>query len=146
MNLQPNQQKELKTWLDLGLSLSQIQKNIQEKWHLSITYMDLRLLIDDLHLNFPEKKESQIKEVSTVLEEPSEEPLGKVSVDLDAIAAPGALVNGTVTFSDGEVCQWKLNQLGQLGLVPSKHGYKPSQEDLVEFQKALQAKLESRGF
>lgn len=142
MQFNTDQSNQLAKWLAEGLSLSEIQKRIKDTWNLSVTYMDLRLGIDDLNLSFPEKKEAPKVTEEVKEDEPT---LGSVTVELDPVTSPGSLVNGTVTFSDGVTCQWKLSQFGELGLVPSKTGYKPSQEDLAEFQKALQAKLETKG-
>jgi hypothetical protein len=36
--------------------------------------------------------------------------------------------------------------MGRLGLVPKEQGYKPSQDDLMEFQAELQSELARLGF
>ena len=50
---------------------------------------------------------------------------GKVSVTVDQITKPGAIVSGKVTFSDGQNAEWYLDQAGRLGVVPKQQGYKP---------------------
>src|SRR5467141_828118 len=64
-------------------------------------------------------------------EAPQPAGAGKVSVTVDRIARPGAIVSGGVTFSDGNSAQWSLDQLGRLGLAPKQQGYRPSQTDLL---------------
>ena len=71
---------------------------------------------------------------------------GKVSVGVDQIARPGAIVSGKVTFSDGQKAEWYLDQTGRLGVVPAKQGYKPSAADVQEFQIALQQELAKLGY
>jgi hypothetical protein len=84
-------------------------------------------------------------------ESPSEGELagpaaGKVNVKVDQIARPGAVVSGSVTFSDGNSAAWYLDQFGRLGLAPKKQGYKPPAGDLQEFQTELQNELAKLGF
>ena len=69
-----------------------------------------------------------------------------VSVTVDRLARPGALVSGNVTFSDGKSAQWYLDQTGRLGLVAKEQGYRPSQTDLMAFQTQLQSELAKLGF
>jgi hypothetical protein len=70
---------------------------------------------------------------------------GGVSVVVDQIARPGALVSGKVTFSDGQKADWYLDQTGRLGVVPAQQGYKPPAADVQQFQMALQEELQRMG-
>ena len=70
---------------------------------------------------------------------------GKVSVTVDTVARPGALVSGNVTFGDGQSAVWHLDQMGRLGLGPKQPGYKPSAGDLQAFQQTLEAELSKLG-
>ncbi len=79
-------------------------------------------------------------------EEPAPAGSGNVSVTVDRIARPGAIVSGGVTFSDGNSAQWHLDQLGRLGLAPKQQGYRPSQTDLLSFQSQLQGELAKLGY
>ncbi len=71
---------------------------------------------------------------------------GGVSVSVDSLARPGALVSGRVTFSDGNTAEWYLDQSGRLGVMPAQQGYRPSPTDLHEFQMELQNELQKLGF
>ena len=55
------------------------------------------------------------------------------------------MASGQVTFSDGKSAGWSLDQMGRLGLSSDEAGYKPSQEDVMEFQVQLQKKLSGPG-
>ena len=70
---------------------------------------------------------------------------GGVSLTVDQLARPGALVSGKVTFSDGKKAEWHLDQFGRLGFVPAQQGYRPSPQDLQEFQLSLQDELQRLG-
>jgi hypothetical protein len=70
---------------------------------------------------------------------------GHVSVTVDQLARPGAIVSGKVTFSDGQRADWYLDQNGRLGVVPGQQGYKPSAADVQQFQVALQSELARMG-
>jgi hypothetical protein len=116
--------------------------------------MEVRLLVDDLKLTPKDPEPPKAPEPSTQpkpLEpkpaEPSSPPIGgKVSVGVDQIARPGAVVSGKVTFSDGQKADWYLDQMGRLGVVPAQQGYKPSAADVQQFQTALQEELQRSGF
>ena len=56
------------------------------------------------------------------------------------------MASGSVTFSDGQQKKWTLDQFGRLGLSGGEEGYKPSDEDVMEFQKQLDAALRGKGF
>ena len=73
---------------------------------------------------------------------------GTVSVSVDKVTRPGAVVSGDVTFSDGTRAGWQLDQMGRLGLVPpeGKPEFRPSEADLQQFQTALQQELQKQGF
>jgi hypothetical protein len=72
-------------------------------------------------------------------------PSGGVSLTVDQVTRPGTLVSGSVRFSDGQVANWYLDQTGRLGLVPSQKGYRPPQQDIEEFQLALERELARLG-
>ena len=73
-------------------------------------------------------------------------PASKVSVSVDQITRPGAIISGKVNFSDGQIADWYLDQTGRLGVVPKVAGYKPSAADVQEFQTALQQEIAKLGF
>lgn len=142
MEINPDQIQKLSTLLNEGNSLSDIQRFIIKEWNWNITYMELKLLIGDLQLSFPETKEIETKKAEQT---PISDVVG-VQVEVDPVTAPTALANGTVTFTDGVVCQWQIDRMGRIGLIPKQEGYTPPDEDIQEFQKALHEKLQARAF
>ena len=118
-----------------------LQRRVKEEFGISLTYMDTRFLVLDLGINLIEAANEEPKPV----EKPAPVPTGKVTVTMDTLALPGALVSGKVEFSDGETAIWMLDQSGRPGLDPDTAGYRPSQTDIVEFQKQLRTLLESSG-
>src|SRR6266487_4407540 len=127
MNLDDAQKKKVTEWIAEGLKLSEIQKRLGDELGLRLTYMEARLLVDDLKL-MPKDTERP-------------KPLELSGKPVDQIARPGAVVSGSVTFSDGNIAAWYLDQFGRLGLAPKKQGYKPPAGELQEFQTALQNEL-----
>jgi len=79
-------------------------------------------------------------------DEASLPPTGGVSVSVDQLTKPGAMISGKVTFSDGQVADWYLDQTGRLGVVPKQAGYKPTAADVQDFQAALQQEIARLGF
>jgi hypothetical protein len=160
MNLDPAHREKVTEWIAQGLKLSEIQNRLGSELDIHLTYMDVRLLVDDLKLT---PKDVDPPKTSTVLQGPAANnaapvpepgpalaagPLkpGGVSLAVDQIARPGAIVSGKVTFSDGKKADWYLDQSGQLGLVPPQPGYRPSPADVQQFQAALDAELNKMGF
>lgn len=141
--LTPEQKEALHLWASEGATISDLQSRLKEQFSLSISYMDARFLVLDLGLQLQDKKKEEEKKP----EEPALAPLptGKVTTTMDHIALPGALVSGRVTFSDGETGIWMLDQTGRPGLDPDKPGYRPSQEDIMEFQTQLRDLIQKSG-
>lgn len=163
MTLNDAQRQLVAAWIAAGAKLSEIQNRLDKECGLRLTYMDVRLLVDDLKLTpkdaEPVKPTTPIgaapaKAPPPVASEPDTELLppepppgaGGVSVVVDKIARPGAIVSGNVNFSDGQQADWYLDQTGRLGVVPKQQGYKPSPLDVQDFQLALQDELAKLGF
>ena len=128
-----------------------------------MTYMDVRFLIDDLKLKPKDAQPAAPVALAAAKQTPGAAPVkgpaqstgpltgeqqigAGVSVTVDQIARPGAVVSGRVTFSDGKGAAWLIDQRGVPGLVPDQQGYRPSQPDIAEFQTQLQDELARMGF
>lgn len=162
MDLTDDQKQKVKEWVSQGLNLSQIQQKLAEEFQLSLTYLDVRFLIDDLDLEIVDKKSSPSPhdDLPSAAGEPAGgpktddagfadlEPAGQdgVSVELDRVTKPGSVVSGKVTFSDGKTTNWALDQTGRLMLEGADQGYKPSDADLQAFQQELSRQLQQQGF
>ena len=150
MNLDDTQKKKLTAWINEGLKLSDIQNRLETECGLRLTYLDVRLIVDDLKLKpkdppAPPKPAPSAPAESKLSLGPAETPPANIGVTVDQLTRPGALVSGKVKFSDGKSAEWILDQTGRLGLVPAEKGYKPSAADLQDFQIALQAELQKQG-
>lgn len=144
MNLSEEDKKSVASWVAEGASLSEVQRRLKEERGVSVTYMDVRFLVDDLQLQLKEQpKQSEAVERLAAAKQEGESarsapPAGGVSVTMDTITKPHALASGKVTFSDGETADWMLDQTGRLGLNPARPGYRPSEADVMSFQRELQ--------
>lgn len=161
MNLDEAQKNQVATWLKEGLKLSEIQNRLTRELNINLTYMEVRLLVDDLRLkpkDVEPPRTAELGQPGSQPPQPRPAPLegpkpsepsagaGRVAVKVDSLARPGAVVSGNVTFSDGQQAEWYLDQLGRLGLVPQQQGYRPSQSDVMTFQTELQEELARLGF
>jgi hypothetical protein len=179
MELSEQQRQAVKEWLARGASLSDVQQSLKREFSLTMTYMDVRLLVLDIGASVKDKPEPKppkaepLKPPAAVppaadpyadegeddaglppgeagepLEElpPEEgaEPL--VSLTLDRLVVPGAMVSGSVTFSDGVKARWMIDQMGRFGLDPETPGYRPSNADLQAFQMQLRSELRRHGY
>ena len=55
MNLTENQKNAVKTWIKSGASLSEVQSQLQEEFDITMTFMDVRFLVDDLDLELQDE-------------------------------------------------------------------------------------------
>ncbi len=139
--LTPEQQEALKKWAAEGATMSDLQRHLKEDFGHVLTYMDTRFLILDLGIELVEapKVEPKKEEKAALV------PTGKVTTTMDTLTLPGALVSGKVVFSDGETGVWMLDQTGRPGLDPDTPGYRPTQEDVMEFQVQLRDLIQKSG-
>jgi hypothetical protein len=163
MTLDDTQRKKVAAWIAEGLKLSEIQNRLGSELGVRMTYMDVRLLVDDLKLTpkdvDPPKPiapvapptATAVPAAGTPLVAPAENAgaapgaAGGVAVVVDQIARAGAVVSGKVTFSDGKTAEWYIDQTGRLGLAPQQAGYRPPAADIQQFQAALEAELSKLG-
>lgn len=139
--LSQDQVAALKQWAADGATLSDLQRHLKDDFGFSLTYMDTRFVVLDLGIQLIE----EVKEEATTGVKATTIPTGKVTVTMDTLTLPGAMVSGKVTFSDGETAIWLLDRSGRPGLDPDTPGYRPTQEDILEFQKQLRVLLEKSG-
>ena len=156
MNLDEAQRNKVAAWITEGAKLAEIQTRLMSEFGLKFTYMEVRFLVDDLKLTpkdpEPPKVAAPIAEAAKSADKTSPPPpapagaTGGVSVTVDQLTRPGAIVSGKVAFSDGQQADWYLDQTGRLGVVTKQPGYKPSASDVQQFQAALQSEIARLGF
>src|SRR5664280_1379098 len=61
MSLSPEQTQAVASWVAAGDSLSVIQKKLSEQFKVSMTYMDVRFLVDDLGLELKNAVKSSVE-------------------------------------------------------------------------------------
>lgn len=177
MQLTEQQKQNVREWVASGLSLSDVQKNLKSECGITMTFMDVRLLVLDLGAAVKDKPEPKapapvppmpehvIEEEDARPEdergaeldapEPPTEPMpqdgeeetaSSVSMTMDSLVVPGAMVSGNVTFSDGTKARWLIDQYGRFGIDPETQGYRPSPADLQAFQLQLRSELQRKGY
>ena len=162
MNLDEAQRQQVAAWIAAGAKLSEIQNRLLSEFGKKFTYMEVRFLVDDLKLTPKDPEPPKVvappaaakPAVDAAAALPGDEaplpptlpPVGNVSVSVDQLTKPGAMISGKVTFSDGQIADWYLDQTGRLGVVPKVAGYKPSAADVQNFQAALQQEIAKLGF
>ena len=156
-SLSEEQISKIQSWADRGDGLSEIQKNLAEDMEIKVTYLELRFLLDDLGVKLkedepePESSAADTDDGDVDGAEPEEAggekiPTGdEVVVSLSALQRPGAILSGTATFSGGEVADWWLDQLGQLGMNPKNESFRPNKAQTMAFQKELQRVVREQG-
>lgn len=152
-SLTPAQTAQVASWVAAGATLSQVQTRLAAELGVTMTFMDVRFLVDDLNLTLIEKEEPKKPEEPAAPDAtaPAADPAapaagGEVTVEVDTIAQPHAMVSGNVTFSDGQKADWYIDHQGRPGLTARLPGYRPTQEDIVEFQTKLDVALRQAGF
>ncbi|YCM44813.1 hypothetical protein V2O64_02120 [Verrucomicrobiaceae bacterium 227] len=168
-DLSKEQIQEIKNWVSEGAQMADVQKRLKEDFDFNATYMDTRFLALDLELDFirdevvEEVVEPEAVDAGPVGVMKDEAPASSapapaaevevlapaagapsVTVGLDQVAIPGSMVSGTVTFSDGEKGNWMIDEQGRPSIDPETLDYRPSQEDLADFQAKLQHIFETQ--
>lgn len=155
MKLDESQTKLVATWVSEGATLSEIQTRLSEQFGISMTYMDVRFLLDDLNLELRDSSPSELgvsPENAAPENPPADAPQSvpesssKVSVSVDPVQRPGVLVSGSVKFSDGAQGNWLVDSSGRLGLENLPEGYRVPPQDASEFQIALRHELSKLGY
>jgi len=77
MTLTPEQKQAVSTWVAAGDNLSAIQKKLSEQFKVSMTYMDVRFLVDDLNLAL--KDPTPKADASDVTKAPTARPAAEKS-------------------------------------------------------------------
>jgi hypothetical protein len=173
MPLSPEQKQAVSAWVAAGDNLSAVQKKLSEQFKISMTYRDVRFLVDDLGLELknaaPKTDASDVSKAAVA--QPAAAPAaddealppdglpedegfpavppagtGAFSLEVDRIMRPGTMVSGSVTFSDGVSGKWALDQQGRLMLETAQKGYQPSPADVQTFQRQLQQQLQRQGY
>jgi hypothetical protein len=166
MELTEQQKDAVRQWVGAGAGLSEVQKRLASELGVSMTYMDVRFLVLDLGVSVKDKPapvaapapakgkpplpadadaEDALDEEPGLPDELPPAGGGKVKVELDRIMKTGAVVSGTVTFSDGVSAAWSLDHYGRLALG-AKQGYQPNRDDIAAFQGELQRLLRRQGY
>ena len=152
--LTPEQISKVSAWVAEGATLSQIQERLSTELEVSMTYMDVRFLVDDLNLALVEKEEPKLPEEpaaaapadAAAVPAETAQGAGVVTVEVDTIAQPHAMVSGHVTFSDGEKADWYIDHQGRPGMAARTPGYRPTPQDITDFQVKLDAALRQAGY
>src|SRR5258707_953959 len=89
MTLTPEQKQAVSTWVAEGSSLSLIQKKLREQFQVSMTYMEVRFLVDDLGLELKSTAPAPKTEVPEVKPAPPEKKAGLFDKLKKAVGAGG---------------------------------------------------------
>jgi hypothetical protein len=155
----------IKDSLNQGLSLSDVQKELAEKFDLRVTYLELRMIAAELEVDWKKRDKPAAAKTAEIVaddiaetenEEWSDEDenlapaddagaapalSGKTKVTVSKLVRPGAAISGDVEFASGAKGDWYVDNLGRLGFNPAEGSGQPDQNDLREFQVELQKAL-----
>ena len=137
--------------LGKGQTLSQILDYLHKEKNDAITYMDLRLLLSEMpDVKLPGEGVAESRHHwpwhrSALTVGGAQIPRqagGKLSISVDQMPAPGAMLSGYARFSSGAKAHWFLDEMGRLGIEPELGSSKPTQKDTQEFTTELKRMLQ----
>lgn len=168
MMISDEQRNAVKEWVMAGDSLADVQRKLKSEYELTMTYMDVRLLVLEIGAEVQEEPEPEPAPKPPAPPPPPAPPSApprpgpwktpdaeleddggaepNVSLSIDRLVVPGAMVSGEVTFTDGTKARWMIDNQGRFGLQPEVEGYHPTDEDLRMFQLELRAELKRKGY
>lgn len=162
MELNAEQTQAVRQWVGEGAGISDVQKKLSELFGISMTYMEVRFLIDDLDAELvdsaPEQENIHPQESQEISEDSASsspdvpfesdasdeniaEGAGEVRVTVSPIQRPDCLAFGDVVFSDNSKAEWYLDRMGQLGLKQEDKTKPIPEADIPVFQRKLQEML-----
>lgn len=144
MKLTAEQESTVRSWVEAGASLNDLQNQLRDELGLRLTFMDVRFLVLDLGMTLNSDPVEEVVPVPVEPELPVEEAGGMV-FSPDEITIPGTLASGKVTFTDGVTATWFLDQRGQFALKAAEATYQPPPDDVPVFQQKLHAHLQRMG-
>jgi len=139
-----------------GLSLSDVQKVLEQEHNIILTYRDLRLISTELPVDW--SKHDSAAKVGTIEDitkapvpaeaaaspEAAPPPPSSTKVTISKLVRPGAVFSGDVQFGSGAKADWALDQYGRLALNPAPGSSKPTELDQQEFVAELQRQLQGK--
>ncbi len=125
MSLTPEQKQTVATWVAAGDNLSAIQKKLSEQFKISMTYMDVRFLVDDLDLSLkdaaPKVDTSDVSKAQPAKPKPpaAKTPPAAVSdQDLPADLEDGELAEDPNAFPEEPVPGNVVVEVNKVNLIP----------------------------
>lgn len=158
-SLTDEQVARIREWAEAGDGVPEIQKKLREELDLRVTYLDTRFLLEDLKIELkptpePEPEKADEADDDGDLDElgmdetvdSTAEGSGGVTLTVDTVLRPGAIISGRADFGGGQTASWWLDQMGRLGLDASDPGFRPTEEQAIAFQKELRKAIQKSGF
>lgn len=158
-SLTDEQVARIREWAEAGDGVPEIQKKLREELDLRVTYLDTRFLLEDLKIELkptpePEPEKADEADDDGDLDElgmdetvdSTAEGSGGVTLTVDTVLRPGAIISGRADFGGGQTASWWLDQMGRLGLDASDPGFRPTEEQAIAFQKELRKVIQKSGF
>lgn len=153
-SLSEDQVAQIRSWAEEGAQLPEVQRRLAADLGVKVTYMEVRFLLGDLgiELKSPEPEpepetEADDSDFDEALDADDDGASpGGVRVTFSELVRPGTAVSGRVTFANGKTAEWWVDQMGRLGLNPDDREFRPSETEMMEFQRELQRVARSRGY
>lgn len=154
--LSPKQLAHVEQWASEGANLNQVQDRLRSEFDINLTYLDARLLMLDVGVRIKDRPKEVVKAPEAAPEVSSEDldvgladddskAAGSVQLVADHITIPGAIISGKVSFSDGQLASWQMDQTGRLSLAGAPKGYQPPAADIPLFQQQLDVLMQRAG-
>ena len=152
--LTPEQLASVEQWAADGANLNQVQDRLRSDFGINLTYLDARLLMLDVGVRIKDRPKDVPKVPEPAasasgpeddLERPPGLPPSSVKLTADQVTRPGTIISGKVSFSDGQLASWHMDQTGRLALTGAPSGYQPPQDDIPNFQHQLDLLMQQAG-
>jgi hypothetical protein len=150
--LSSEQLAHVEQWASDGANLNQVQDRLRSEFGINLTYLDARLLMLDVGVRIKDRPKEAVKApevspegVDADLNAADTMAAGSVQLVADHITIPGAIISGKVSFSDGQMASWHMDQTGRLSLTGAPKGYQPPAADIPLFQQQLDMLMQRAG-
>jgi hypothetical protein len=152
--LTPEQLAHVEQWASDGANLNQVQDRLRSEFGINLTYLDARLLMLDVGVRIKDRPKDvpKVPEPAAPADGPEDDldlppglPPSSVKLTADQVTRPGTIISGKVTFSDGQLASWHMDQTGRLALTGAPPSYQPPPDDIPNFQHQLDLLMQQAG-
>ena len=135
MSLTDSQKETVSDWITQGKSLAEVQRLLREEFSISMTYMDVRFLVDDLHVAPKDQTDEDEETSEKAIEEPEvveTQPFDEAKLDCSSTLSKPKDITLEAIVESEDVYDPVFSKIATIFLTSGYQGYVISNIDMNE--------------